>query len=152
MSRIARKSDGRRIFSAEFKREQIGRLWRAEVTVAELSRKLGIAPSLLQRWKRLLSQETNGLDGARRRVTPGAQPRADRYIRELQLLVGKQTVELELLRAELDVLKRRRRSPIASRLKPARLPGAQVGAPSPGAAVMSGRGTGLKPLRPKRNG
>ena len=115
MPRIARKSDGRRIFSAEFKREQIGQLWRGEVTVAELSRKLGIAPSLLQRWKRLLSQETDGLDGARRRVTLRTQPRADQYIRELQLLVGKQTVELELLRAELDVLKRRRLSREASR-------------------------------------
>ena len=115
MSRIARKSDGRRIFSAEFKREQIGRLWRAEVTVAELSRKLGIAPSLLQRWKRLLTQETDGLNGTRRRVTSGSQPRADQYIRELQLLVGKQTVELELLRAELAVLKRQRRSRETSR-------------------------------------
>ena len=114
MPRIARKSDGRRIFSAEFKRDQIGRLWRGEVTVAELSRKLAIAPSLLQRWKRLLSQETDG-DGARRHVTPGTRPRADQYIRELQLLVGKQTVELELLRAELDGLKRQRRSGEASR-------------------------------------
>ena len=114
MPRIARKSDGRRIFSADFKREQVGRLWRGEMTVVELSRKLGIAPSLLQRWKRLMSQETNGLDGARGRVTPGTHSRAEQYIRELQLLVGKQTVELELLRAELDALKRRRRSSNAS--------------------------------------
>ena len=113
MPRIARKSDGRRIFSAEFKRQQVGRLWRGEMTVIELSRKLGIAPSLLQRWKRLMSHETDGLDGldgARGRVTPRTQSRAEQYIRELQLLVGKQTVELELLRAELELLKRQRRS------------------------------------------
>jgi len=152
MPRIARKSDGRRIFSPDFKREQIDRLWRGEMTVAELSRKLGIAPSLLQRWKRLRSQEADGLDGARARVTPGTPSRADPYIRELQLLVGNQAVELELLRAELDVLQRRRRSPKASRSKPAQMAGAHLGAPSPAGAVISGRGAGLKPLRPKGRG
>jgi hypothetical protein len=35
---------------------------------------------------------------------------ADQYIRELQLLVGKQTVELELLRAELDALRNSRQN------------------------------------------
>jgi len=40
---------------------------------------------------------------------------AAQYIRELQTLVGKQLVELELLRAELDTLRRDRRSKAASR-------------------------------------
>jgi transposase-like protein len=107
MPRIARKSDGRRIFSAEFKREQVGRLWRRELTVAELSRKLRIAPSLLQRWKRLLPQAA---EKGRTRARPSDGLQADDYIRELQLLVGKQTVELELLRTELQALKKGRRS------------------------------------------
>ena len=37
-----RGADGRRIFSAEFKREQIARVLRKELTAAELSRELGI--------------------------------------------------------------------------------------------------------------
>ena len=115
MAHIPRKSDGRRIFPAEYKREQIGRVWRGELTLAELSRKLGIARSLLQRWKRLMPQATNIADGARRLVTTTSRLRADQYIRELQLLVGKQTVELELLRTELDVLRRGRRSLEGSR-------------------------------------
>jgi transposase-like protein len=102
MPRIARKSDGRRIFSAEFKREQIGYVLRGEMTVAELSRKLRIAPSLLQRWKRLMPR---GTEKARARPRIGGTLDADQYIRELQLLVGKQTVELELLRAQLDALR-----------------------------------------------
>ena len=113
MTRFPRKSDGRRIFTVEFKREQMGRVWRGELTLAELSRKLGIARSLLQRWKRLMP---DGAANARRgRVAPVRDGRADHYIRELQLLVGKQTVELELLRAELDALKRARRSQAANR-------------------------------------
>ena len=111
MARFPRKSDGRRIFTAEFKQEQIGRVLHGELTVAQLSRKLGIAQSLLQRWKRSAPDGFSIPDAARVHATPLKKLRADQYIRELQLLVGKQTVELELLRAELDTIKQRRRSP-----------------------------------------
>ena len=115
MARIPRKSDGRRIFTAEFKREQIGRVLRGELTLADLSRSLGIARSLLQRWKRRVPQGPVLADASRGYETPVTRLRPDQYIRELQLLVGKQTVELEILRAELDVLKHGTRSPGASR-------------------------------------
>ena len=110
MPGIARKSDGRRIFTDEFKRKQIDRVTRGDLTLAELSRKLGIARSLLQRWKR--SMPLGADDGAAARRPSGSMHslRTDDYIRELQLLVGKQTVELELLRTEMDALKVRRRS------------------------------------------
>jgi transposase-like protein len=115
MARIARKSDGRRIFTGEFKREQIGRVWRGELTLAELSRKLGIARSLLQRWKRFMPEEDDLAGATGGHMTPARKLGAARYIRELQLLVGKQTVELELMRAELDALKKGWRSQGASR-------------------------------------
>jgi transposase-like protein len=107
MTRIPRKSDGRRIFTAEFKQEQIGRVLSGELTVAELSRKLGVARSLLQRWKRLAPQGAEIARVADGHVAPVSKLGAAEYIRELQLLVGKQAVELEMLRAELDVLRRR---------------------------------------------
>jgi transposase-like protein len=115
MVNVARKSDGRRIFTDEFKRRQIDRVRRGDLTLSELGRKLGIARSLLQRWKRLLPPGGAGAGPARLRATATHELKADQYIRELQLLVGKQTVELELLRAELDALKTSRRS-----LKPSR--------------------------------
>lgn len=104
MATIARKSDGRRIFTDQFKREQIGRVLRGDLTLSELSRKLGIAPSLLHRWKRLMPSAAarNGARG------PASSLRQDQYIRELQLLLGKQTVEIELLRAELAAIKSKR--------------------------------------------
>jgi len=110
MARIQRKSDGRRIFTDEFKREQIGYILRGELTISELSRKLGIARSLLQRWKRL-GPEANGAGAPRMRLRPprASELHSTQYIRELQLLVGKQTVELELLRAEIDGLRKARR-------------------------------------------
>jgi len=39
MARFPRSSVGRRIFTADFRREQIGRVLRGEMTVAELSRR-----------------------------------------------------------------------------------------------------------------
>jgi transposase-like protein len=116
MVRIARKSDGRRIYTAEFKREHIGRVLRGELTLADLSRKLGIARGLLQRWKRLITQGTGGADAPAGRATPGSGLRAAQYIRELQILVGKQAVELELLRAEFAALRKVRRPLGAPRL------------------------------------
>ena len=110
MKNIARKSDGRRIFTDEFKRTQIDRVWRGELTVAELSRKLGIARSLLQRWKRFMPQGERIGSASGRRHSSASLQLSDQYVRDLQLLVGKQTVELELLRVELDTLKKLRRS------------------------------------------
>lgn len=110
MTRIVRKSDGRRIFSDAFKRRQVDRLRGGDLSVAALSRKLGVAPSLLHRWKRLSLDEGAGTDTSVGRTARVSTLRPAQYIRELQLLVGKQTVELELLRAELAVLKGRRRS------------------------------------------
>jgi transposase len=110
MVRIARKSDGRRIFTAEFKREHIGRVLRGELTLAELSRKLHIARGLLQRWKRLMTQRSETAVAARAVAVPGTRLQAaEDHIRELERLVGKQTVELEALRAALDVARSGRR-------------------------------------------
>ncbi len=106
---MARKSDGRRIFTDEFKREQIDRVWRGEMSLAELSRKLGIARSLLQRWKRVMPSAAAPGGSAARHVTPTSGLRAEQYIRELQQLLGKQTAEIALLRAELDAVRARRR-------------------------------------------
>ena len=109
MARIPRKSDGRRIFSAEFKSEHIGRVLRGELTLADLSRELGIARSQLQRWKRITPHGPflEASDGFAASVT---RLRAEQHIRELQLLVGTQTVQLETLRGELKTLKKGRRA------------------------------------------
>jgi transposase-like protein len=115
MARIARKADGRRIFTPEFKREQIDRVLSGELTMSELSRKLGIAGSLLHRWRRRMPQPADFAHANTVRAAPARRLEAAQYIRELQLLVGKQAMELELLRSELDTLKKGRMSRGGSR-------------------------------------
>ena len=56
MERFRRAVNGKRLFTAEFKREQASRVLRGEVTVAELSRELEVSPSLVRRWRQLQGQ------------------------------------------------------------------------------------------------
>jgi transposase-like protein len=56
MENAAKGSDGRRLFTAEFKREQVDRILKGEITASELSRELGVARSLIQRWKYLATK------------------------------------------------------------------------------------------------
>ena len=56
MGEIRRAADGRRLFSAVFKREQIERVVRGEMTLAGLSRELDVSPSVVRRWKRRYEQ------------------------------------------------------------------------------------------------
>jgi transposase-like protein len=109
MVRIARKSDGRRIFTTEFRREQIGRVLRGELTIAELSRKLGIARGLLQRWKRIATQGSAAVVPHAVVVAVTELQAAQVHIRELERLVGRQAVELAALRTALDVTRIGRR-------------------------------------------
>jgi transposase len=98
------------LFSPEFKREQIGRLIRGEVTISELSRELGISRSLLQRWKQLIAQGAETAVAANEDVVPASELKAALLkIRELERLIGKQAVDLEILRAARDEVKKRPR-------------------------------------------
>jgi len=106
MTNIARKSDGRRIFTAAFRRRQIDRVWRGELTLAQLSRKLGIAESLLRRWKRSILEDTAIARPPGPRTSSPSEMRATRHIRELLHMVSRQKSGLKLLRAELDALNR----------------------------------------------
>ena len=71
-----RGSDGRRLFSAEFKREQIGRVVRKELTFAELSRELGIDQSVVRRWQHLAEGGSRTSVAANEAVVPASELRA----------------------------------------------------------------------------
>ena len=89
MENVARGSDGRRLFTAEFKRKQIDRVLRGEVTVAELSRELGVARSLVQKWKYLATKGAEAAVGSNDRVVPVSELRsAQTRIKELERLAS----------------------------------------------------------------
>jgi transposase len=108
METVPRGSDGRRLFTAEFKRTQIDRLLRGEITASELSRELGVARSLIQKWKFLATKGAEAAVGSNGAVVPVADLRAAQArIKELERALGRATMENEILRAARDEVKKR---------------------------------------------
>ena len=100
MDGIPRKADGRRIFSAEFKREQVARVQRGELSAAELSRELSVQRTVVGRWIRLATDGSTTAVRENEAVVPASQLRAAQArIRELEQALGRKTLENEILRA-----------------------------------------------------
>src|SRR5690348_2718613 len=128
MGEHRRKADGRRVFSTEFKRTTVQRILTGEKTLAELSRELDIAPSVIRNWKRFAEAGATTAVQASEDVVPTSQLReAYAKIRELERALGRKTMEVEILRAAQEIVKKRRRcaeSPRGDSLPPRRhLPG-----------------------------
>ncbi len=108
MERFRRAANGKRLFTTEFKREQVGRVLRGEVTVAELSRELEVSPSLVRRWKGLMEAGGQTAVAADGDVVPAYQLRdAEQRIRELERALGRKTMENEILRTAQEEIKKR---------------------------------------------
>ncbi len=105
-----RGSDGRRIFTAQFKQEQIARVAREELTLAELARELAVSPSVVRRWHRLSTHGSSTAVGADEDVVPGSELRAaQQRIKELERTLGRKVMEIEILQAARDEVKKRPR-------------------------------------------
>src|SRR5437763_16751228 len=103
MGEHRRKADGRRVFSTEFKREGVQRILTGEKTVAELSRELDIAPSVI----RFAEAGATTAVQASEDVVPASQLReAYAKIRELERALGRKTMEVEILRAAQEIVKK----------------------------------------------
>jgi transposase len=102
------KGPGYRRYHADFKREQIERILRGEVTAAELSRELGVARSLIQRWKYLLTKGGETAVASDDDVVPASALRAAQArIRELERALGRKTMQVEILEAAQDEVKKK---------------------------------------------
>jgi transposase len=98
---------GRRVFSAEFKRTTVQRILTGEKTVAELSRELDIVPSVIRTWARRSEAGAATAVAANEDVVPASQLReACSRIRDLERLLGRKQMEIEILEAARDVVKK----------------------------------------------
>jgi len=93
---LARSSSGQRF----------QRLLTGEKTVAELSRELDIVPSVIRTWARRSEAGAATAVAANEDVVPASQLReAYSRIRELERLLGRKQMEIEILEAARDVKK-----------------------------------------------
>src|SRR5437867_9746502 len=107
MGEVPRKADGRRMFTAEFKRETAQRLLNGEKTLAELSRELDILPPVIRNWKRRYESGAATAVRADEDIVPASALReAQAKIRELERALGRKMMENEILRAAAEVLKK----------------------------------------------
>jgi transposase len=95
------------VFNTEFKRTTVQRILTGEKTVAELSRELDIAPSVIRNWKRFAEAGATTAVQASEDIVPASHLReAYAKIRELERLLGKKQMEIEILQAAQDVVKK----------------------------------------------
>lgn len=94
MEDVRRTSDGKRLFSREFKRTQIARVLRNELTFAELARELKSDPSTVRQWLASI-RKSPGVPGDALFIEPGSEELRNALgrIRELEQLVVSLTQE-----------------------------------------------------------
>jgi transposase len=94
------KTSGYRRYSAEFKREQVERVMRGEITAAELSRELGVARSLTKGGETAVASDDD--------VVPASALRAaEQRIRDLERALGRKQMTIEILEAAQDEVKKK---------------------------------------------
>lgn len=92
MEAVTKKST-RRKFSAKLKFQIVLEAVRGERPIAEIARQYQINPNLIGRWK------NDFLDNGHQLFeTPTAENSKEKKIEQLEKLIGKQTIEIELLK------------------------------------------------------
>src|SRR2546427_10076116 len=97
MGEFPRKSDGRRVFTVEFKRGIVHQLLKGDKTLAEVSRELDIQPSVVRQWKRRFQAGAPAAVGTTADVAPASALRETHpRICEPDTLWGTRQQEIEI--------------------------------------------------------
>lgn len=105
----------RRRWSVAEKLEMVAETREPGVTVSLVARRRGVSPSQLFTWRRLAEQGALTATRAEEEVVPASALRASQeQIRELQRLLGKKTLENEILKEALDIATESKKRPLRS--------------------------------------
>jgi transposase len=100
----------RRRWSAEEKAAIVQETYAPGMSVSLIARRHGIAPNQLFTWRRLYASGALSAVGAGEEVVAASEYRALQHqVRELQRLLGKKTLENEILREALDLAQPKKR-------------------------------------------
>jgi len=96
----------RRRYSAEEKQRMVQETYQPGMTLSQVARANGISPSLLFRWRKLAGAGALQAVRADESVVPASEyQEAQRQIKELQRLLGKKTLENEILKEAVEVVR-----------------------------------------------
>jgi transposase len=94
----------RRRYTAEEKVRLVEQTMQPGMTVSAVARLYGVAPSLLFQWRRRMSEGGQEAVRADEEVVPLSRVRElENRVRELERLLGRKTMETEILREALEV-------------------------------------------------
>lgn len=99
-----RKPGTRRSYTAEQKRLILEEAAKPGHSIAGVARRFGIAPSLVFHWKRQMEEGAHQALAAGESVVPESEARRLKAkVRELERLLGKKTMEVEILKEAVEV-------------------------------------------------
>ena len=94
----------RRRFTTEQKMAIIAETMQPGVSMSYVARRHGLSPSLVFRWRRLMSEGGREAVRADDDVVPASEARRlEEKVRELERLLGRKTMEVEILKEALDL-------------------------------------------------
>ena len=100
----------RRRWSAEEKAGIVQETYAPGMSVSLVARQHGISPNQVFTWRRLYAEGALSAVGAGEEVVPASEYRALQHqVRELQRLLGKKTLENEILREAVDLAQPKQR-------------------------------------------
>ena len=99
----------RRRYTAQQKRALIDDAPKPGGSISETARRYSVAPSLLFQWKRVMDDATKKGLKANEQVVPKSEPKkAKARIRELERMLGKKTMEAEILKEAVEIAREKK--------------------------------------------
>jgi len=99
----------RRRWRAEEKRAMVEEAEQPGVSVSAVARKYGVHPNQLFSWRRLMHEGALSAVGAEESVVPLSEVKALKTrIRELERLLGRKTMEAEILKEALEIAREKK--------------------------------------------
>jgi transposase len=109
----------RRRFTAEEKRAFVEEAARPGNSISQVARRYNLSPSLLFSWRRLMEEGSMSSLGAEEPVVPESEVKQLKSrVRELERLLGKKTLENEILKDAIEIAREKKlisRSPLLGR-------------------------------------
>ena len=105
----------RRRFTTEQKLAVVAETMQPGMSISYIARRHGLSPSLVFRWRRLMTEGGQQAVRADDDVVPAADlRRVEERVRELERLLGRKTLEVEILKEALDLARTKKAISLSS--------------------------------------
>src|ERR1700710_470340 len=109
----------RRRFTTEQKLAIVSETMQPGMSISYVARRYALSPSLVFRWRRLMTEGGHEAVRADDDVVPAADiRRLEERVRELERLLGRKTMEVEILKEALDLTRSKKQRLLSSSVPP----------------------------------